>query len=214
MENIARLSGPERSPLSGGKADSLVILLHGLGADGNDLIGLAPLLAEQLPNTHFISPNAPYSCDMSPMGYQWFSLRDWSPAAMQGGADKAAPMLRAFADEQLKRFGLPENKLAWVGFSQGTMMSLHVALSRPNPCAAVVGFSGALLAREIISKPPVCLIHGDADMVVPFQAMEIAQQELKKASVEVETHRRPNLGHGIDPDGLDIASAFIRKRFA
>ncbi len=213
MENKP-LSGPQRAPLSGGKPESIIILLHGLGSDGNDLIGLAPLLAQQLPNTHFISPNAPFACDMSPGGYQWFSLRDWSPENMLKGANEDVPYLQELADAQLKRFGLPESKLAWGGFSQGTMMSLHVALGRKEACAGVVGFSGACLARNIISKPPVCLVHGDADMVVPFQAMGMAEAALKAAGVPVETHRRPGLGHGIDPEGLDIAIAFLKKRLA
>ena len=137
MQNT-KLSGPEQKPLSGGKPKSLMFLLHGLGADGDDLIGLAPMLAQALPDTHFISPNAPQPCDMAPYGRQWFSLRDWSPASMLKGAEATAPTLHAFADEQLKRFGLTEDKLVWGGFSQGTMMSLHVALhqtidSPPKP---------------------------------------------------------------------------------
>lgn len=214
MENKFILSGPERTPKSGGKPSSLVILLHGLGADGNDLIGLAPLLAEMLPDAHFIAPNAPQPCDMAPYGYQWFSLRDWSQEAMLNGADEAAPTLDAYVDELLERFALPESKLAWVGFSQGTMMSLKVALLRDEPCAGIVGFSGALVAREVASRPPVCLIHGDADMVVPFQAMGFAEKALKEAGVPVETHRRTGLGHGIDPEGLDIAGKFLKARLA
>lgn len=191
-----------------------MILLHGLGSDGNDLIGLAPLLAQALPNMHFISPNAPFACDMAPMGYQWFSLREWSPASMLRGADEAAPYLHAFADAQLARFNLPENRLIWCGFSQGTMMSLHTALQRKHACGGVVGFSGSLVTQAITCKPPACLIHGDADMVVPFQAMTMAEQTLKQAHVPVETHRRPGLGHGIDPEGIDIAIRFIQERLA
>lgn len=199
--------------MSGGKPTSLVILMHGLGADGNDLIGLAPLLAEHLPDTHFISPNAPFACDMAPYGHQWFSLCDWSPASMLAGAEAVAPIVHAFADEQLKRFSLSERQLAWVGFSQGTMTSLHVALQRKEACAAAVGFSGALITKTITAKPPVCLIHGDSDMVVPFAAMSMAEQTLKSAGVSVATHARAGLGHGIDPEGLDIASSFLKTRF-
>jgi phospholipase/carboxylesterase len=213
MENTKQLSGPERLCATGGKPDSLVILLHGYGSDGNDLIGLAPLLAQHLPNTHFISPNAPFACEMSPGGHQWFSLRDWSPSNMLKGAEEAAPLVHHFANAQLERLGLTEDRLAWVGFSQGTMMSLHVALKRKRACAAVVGFSGALVVREIIAKPPVCLIHGDSDTVVPFAAMSMAEQTLKQAGVPVTTLGRPNLGHGIDPEGLDTAASFIKQRF-
>jgi phospholipase/carboxylesterase len=174
MKHIT-LSGPERAPAAGGKPKSLVILLHGLGSDGQDLISLAPFFAPSLPHAHFISPNAPAPCDMAPSGYQWFSLRDWSPQTMLKGAHEAAPILRHFIDAQLKRFGLEEDRLALIGFSQGTMMSLYASLRRPKPCAAVVGFSGALIGEQgIVSKPPVCLIHGTDDMVVPFAAMSRA----------------------------------------
>ena len=214
MENVT-LTGPERAPKAGGKPKHLVMLLHGLGADGNDLIGLAPILAEHLPHAHFISPNAPQPCDMAPYGHQWFSLRDWSPASMLRGAHDAAPGLSLFMDLQLKRFGLSDDKLALVGFSQGTMMSLYVALRRPKPCAGIVGFSGALIGEDgITAKPPVCLIHGDADTVVPFGAMGLAEALLKQEGVKVEAQRRPGLGHGIDPDGLDIAAKFLKAKLA
>jgi phospholipase/carboxylesterase len=207
------LSGPEYGPAAGGKPQSLVILLHGLGSDGNDLIGLAPLLAAQLPHAHFISPNAPSPCDMSPGGYQWFSLRDWSPQSMLRGAHDAAPILNLFIDTQLKRHGLSDAQLALVGFSQGTMMALYTALRRPAACAAVVGFSGALIGEEgITATPPVCLIHGTDDMVVPFGAMALAEAVLKHEGVAVETHARRGLGHGIDPAGLQTAAAFLKAK--
>lgn len=210
---MSELSGPEHPPASGKKPKHLVILLHGYGADGNDLIGLAPMLAEALPDTHFISPNAPFPCEISPFGRQWFSLTDWSPTSMLSGAQKAAPILNLFIDAQLTRFGLSEDKLAYIGFSQGTMMSLFVALRRQRHCAAVVGFSGSLIGEEgIVSRPPVCLIHGDMDNVVPFGAMGLAEASLKHEGVKVETHQRPGLAHGIDPEGLDIATRFLKER--
>lgn len=213
MESVT-LSGPERPPAKNGKPKQLVVMLHGLGADGNDLIGLVPLFSAALPHAHFISPNAPFACDMAPYGYQWFSLRDWSPQAMLKGAHEAAPLLNVFIDSQLKRFSLPEEKLALVGFSQGCMMSLYVALRRSQSCAGVVGFSGALIGEEgITAKPPVCLIHGSDDTVVPFGAMGLAEAMLKHFGVAVETHKRPNLGHGIDPKGIEIASAFLKAKF-
>lgn len=214
MSNVISLSGPQKGPAAGGAPKSLVILLHGYGSDGNDLFGLVPLLAPHLPNTHFISPNAPFPCEMSPSGYQWYSLRDWSPSSLLKGAEEAAPHLHHFANQQLELHGLKEHQLAWIGFSQGTMMSLHVALKRKEACAGVVGFSGALVAREIVSKPPVCLIHGDADMVVPFQAMAHAEEGLKQEGVSVTSLRRPGLGHGIDPDGLDAAVNFLKGKLA
>lgn len=209
METI-KLSGPEQSPKSGKKPNHLVVLVHGYGADGDDLIGLAPVLAEILPDAHFISPNAPFPCEASPYGRQWFSLKDWSPKAMLRGVQEAAPMLNAFVDTQLKRFQLDDDKLAFVGFSQGAMMSLYAALRRSAPCAAVAGFSGSLIGEGgIISKPPVCLVHGDSDNVVPYGAMALAEAVLKHNAIAVETHTRPGLGHGIDQEGLNIASAFL-----
>jgi phospholipase/carboxylesterase len=214
MEN-SMLSGPEHGPASGKKPESLIVLLHGLGANGDDLIGLVPMIANQFPTAHFISPNAPSPCDMSPSGYQWFSLRDWSPASMLKGAQEAAPVLNLFLDMQLKRFGLSDDKLALVGFSQGTMMALFAALRRPKPCAGVVGFSGAMIGEEgITSKPPVCLIHGTQDMVVPFGAMGLAEAILKQEGVPVETYARPGVGHSIDPQGLGIATAFLKNKLA
>lgn len=211
MEPI-RLPGPELTPLSGKKPSSLVILLHGYGADGNDLIGLAPALASPLPNTHFIAPDAPFPCEMSPYGKQWFSLRDWSPESMLRGAQAAAPALHSFIDTQLERFALKEEKLALVGFSQGTMMALYVALRRQAACAAVVGFSGAMIVGDsITSKPPVCLIHGENDNVVPFGAMGLARTALEHADIKVQSHARPALGHGIDDRGLEIAITFLKS---
>lgn len=214
MDHVT-LSGPERPPASGGKPDSLIILLHGLGSDGQDLISLTPFFAPDLPRTHFISPNAPAACDMAPMGYQWFSLRDWSPQSMLKGAHEAAPILNLFIDLQLKRFSLAENRLALIGFSQGTMMSLYVALRRPTPCAAVLGYSGALIGEQgIVSKPPVCLVHGREDTVVPFGAMALSEAVLKQHGIPVQTHARPDLGHGIDPEGIEIGKKFLKSKLA
>ena len=154
---MPRLSGPSRPPASGGKPRRLVILLHGLGADGNDLIGLAPYWARLLPDAEFVSPNAPFPCDMAPYGYQWFSSQDRSPEAVLGGVRAAAPILDAFIDEALEQRGLGSGELALVGFSQGTMMSLFVGLRRAEPVAGIVGFSGRLLAPELLASELVRL---------------------------------------------------------
>lgn len=213
--NSTSLSGPSRPSLSG-KTTQLVILLHGLGADGNDLFGLTDELAQALPNAAFSSPNAPFPCDMAPWGYQWFSLHDWSEASMLEGVKQAAPILNTNIDEQKALYGLKDNQIALLGFSQGTMMSLHVALRRAVPLAGVVGFSGAmvapqLLAQEITARTPVCLIHGMMDPVVPFMAMGMAEAALKAAGVSVETHARSLLPHSIDAEGIRAAIAFLKK---
>jgi phospholipase/carboxylesterase len=191
-------------------------MLHGLGADGNDLIGLAPYLAPALPGVAFVSPNAPYPCDMAPVGRQWFSLRDRDPQVMGRELEAAAPILQDFIDEEIERSGLPSHKVALLGFSQGTMMSLFVAPRRDAPLAGVLGFSGALfgghsLRDEIASKPPVMLIHGTSDEVVPVQAMALAVEGLESVGVPVESIERPGLGHGIDEDGLVHGAGFLKK---
>jgi phospholipase/carboxylesterase len=213
---LPKLSGPIHKPESGSKPRKLVILLHGLGADGNDLIGLAPVLAQVLPDAEFVSPNAPFPCDMAPYGYQWFSLQDRSPATILAGVRAAAPVLDAFIDEALESRGLAEKDLALIGFSQGTMMSLYVGLRRARPVAGIVGFSGALvgaelLAGEIRSRPRVLLVHGDADQMVPFQALAMAERTLTATDVPVETLTCPGLGHGIDEAGLKAGARFLTE---
>ena len=207
MNATPTLTGPGRAPASGGPAKQLVILLHGVGADGDDLIGLAPHWARMLPDAEFLAPNAPYPCDMAPFGYQWFSLLDRSADKLLAGTRQTAQIVDAFLTEAMVSRGLTPSQVALVGFSQGTMMALHVAPRRAQCLAAVLGYSGALvgaelLARQIVSKPPVQLIHGEADEVVPFQAMAAAAQALSAAGVEVATTARPRLGHGIDPEGF------------
>jgi len=209
-----RLDGPRRGPASGAKASSLVVFLHGLGADGSDLIALAEPLSQVLPDTAFVAPDAPFPCDMAPMGRQWFSLQRRGAEELMEGARTAAPHIDGFLDGELARLGLREDRLALVGFSQGTMMSLYCALRRPSCCAGIVGFSGLLiaperLAAEVVSRPPVLLIHGTDDPVVPFPAMAAAEAGLKAAGIAVTSQARPGLPHGIDPGGLQLAAEHL-----
>jgi phospholipase/carboxylesterase len=213
---MPRLSGPSRPPASGGKPRRLVILLHGLGADGNDLIGLAPYWARLLPDAEFLSPNAPFPCDMAPHGYQWFSSQDRSLEAVLGGVRAAAPILDAFIDEALEQRGLGSGELALVGFSQGTMMSLFVGLRRAEPVAGIVGFSGRLLAPELLaselrSRPPILLVHGTEDPLVPYSSLAAAETTLKAAGVPVETVTSVGIGHSIDDQGLRRGGQFLKK---
>jgi len=213
------LEGPSRPPLAGGKPKSLVVLLHGLGSDGNDLIGLAPYWAPALTETEFLSPHAPFPCDMAPYGRQWFSLQDRTVEAIFAGVRAAAPILDGFLDDALKERGLDESRLALVGFSQGTMMALHVGLRRTNPVVGILGYSGRLigtevLAEEIRSRPPVLLVHGDADEVVPFESLAHSKKALSALQVPVETLARPGLGHSIDEVGLTRGGDFLRRRLA
>src|SRR5580658_5847166 len=210
------LSGPSHPPHSGGKPKRLVILLHGLGADGNDLIGLAPYWAPTLPDAEFLSPNAPFPCDMAPYGYQWLSARDPSPEARLAGARAAGTILDAFITDELAKRELSESDLALVGFSQGTMMSLFVGPRRERQLAGIVGYSGrliapALLAGEIRSRPPILLVHGTDDPTVPFDSMAVAESALTAAGISVETLACPGVGHGIDEDGLRRGGQFLNR---
>ena len=210
------LSGPSHPPHSGGKAKRLVILLHGLGADGNDLIGLAPYWAPHLPDVEFLSPNAPFPCDMSPYGYQWLSARDPSPEARLAGARAAGAILDAFITDELAKRDLTESDLALVGFSQGTMMSLFVGPRREKPLAGIVGYSGRLIApqllgEEIRSRPPILLVHGTDDPMVTFDSMAEAEAALSAAGVPVETLACPGIGHSIDGDGLQAGGRFLHR---
>jgi phospholipase/carboxylesterase len=190
-------------------------LLHGLGADGNDLIGLAPHWAPLLPTAEFLSPNAPFPCDMAPYGYQWFSAQDRSPSAVLAGVRAAAPFLQAFIDHALAERGLDEADLALVGFSQGTMMSLFVGLRRAKPVAGIVGFSGRLLAPELLgeelrSRPRTLLVHGTDDPLVPYGSLAIAEAALESAGVPVETLTCDGIGHSIDENGLRCGGSFLK----
>lgn len=212
------LSGPSLPPQSGKPPKQVVIFLHGLGADGDDLIGLAPYFAQVLPEAEFLSPHAPYPCDMAPYGRQWFSLQDRSPEAMLAGLETVRPVLDSYLDAVLESRGLAEADLALVGFSQGTMLSLHTALRRRARIAGLVGFSGLLaspdrLIAEITARPPVLLIHGEQDPVVNFGFMDLAARALNALDVPVETLARPGLGHSIDDEGLSRSIRFTAARF-
>ena len=212
---MSALKGPERPPAGGGKARKLVLLLHGLGADGNDLIGLAEPWGRLVPDACFAAPDAPEPCDMAPTGRQWFSLSDRSPESMAEGMVRAADALNADIDARLAALGLAERDLALVGFSQGTMMSLHIAYRRAAPCAGVLGFSGRLLGGESLGselrvRPPALLIHGDADDLVPVGALFEAATLLGACEVPVQWHVSRGIGHGIAPDGLEIGGLFLR----
>ena len=209
----------KRRGSTSGEDNSVVMFLHGYGADGNDLLGLAEPLAPHMPDTVFIAPNAPDRSMANPMGFQWFPI-PWidgsSEAAAGEGLLQAARRLDAFIDKALADEGLSPDRLILFGFSQGTMMSLHVAPRRADPVAGIVGFSGRLmmadaLAHETLSRPPVLLLHGDADDVVPFAEMQAAANALQDAEFDVYGHVMQGTGHGIAPDGLSVALTFMKN---
>lgn len=215
------LTGPRKDAKSG-KADSLIIFLHGYGADAADLIGLGDPLAEHLPNTTFLAPNAPQVCINNPMGFQWFPI-PWldgsSEESASEGQVEAEKLLNEYLDNAATSEGISADRTILVGFSQGTMMALHVGPRRADTFAGIVGFSGRLLepenlARERVSKPPIMLIHGDADEMVPPASMPAAANALVTEGFEVYTHISPGTGHGIAPDGLSMALQFIQMKLS
>ncbi len=203
------------SPADGGKPESLVLLLHGLGSNGRDLISLAPIYARSLPKTVFVSPDAPYRCDMVPPGYtdsyQWFSLQDRDPARMLKEAHHVLPILEAFIVQQAKHYNLPLSKVALVGFSQGTMMSLHTAPNMDDALAGVVGYSGALLGEAGPQKLPIHLVHGEADDVVPVMAYTHARKTLEDSGFKISGHTTPGLPHSIDEKGIESGAKFLQS---
>lgn len=216
------LNAERRAPLSG-QTRSIVVFLHGYGANGADLLGLADPLGEHLPDTLFIAPDAPEACAGAPMGYQWFPI-PWIDNSSEEEAERgllsAATDLNAFLDALMVDEDVLPEQVVLFGFSQGTMMSLHVAPRREDAVAGVVGFSGRLLSPELLEddvvvRPPILLVHGDADDVVPVQSLPEAAEALQKAGFEdVYAHIMKGTAHGIAPDGLSVALAFMRDKLS
>ncbi|MBL0318333.1 MAG: dienelactone hydrolase family protein [Alphaproteobacteria bacterium] len=218
MNQREALSYLEQPPASGNSPKQLIVFLHGIGADKSDLFPLADELAPFLPDAHFVSYDAPFPYDLAPYGRQWFSLQDRSAESLKAGAAIASVTLKAAIESKLKELTLTFDEVAMIGFSQGGMVALYCSLRWEEGCKGVVSYSGALidpagLKDEIQSKPEVCLIHGEADVVVPFIAFEEAYQALQNLDVPVLAYSQQDLGHGIDPAGLQIGAAFLQHTF-
>jgi len=217
----SELDGPRLEPRSGA-AKKLVVFLHGYGADGKDLIEIGRAWQQFLPDAAFVSPHAPEPCAGAPMGRQWFPLTFRDPDERWRGVNAAAPALNRFLDAELARRKLPASALALVGFSQGTMMALQVGLRRTTAPAAIVGYSGLFVlpnnaepdavAGEIKSRPPVLLVHGDQDDLIPVEALFHATQALAALEVPTEFHISAGIGHGIDQEGLRHGGEFLARR--
>ncbi len=210
------LDGPRWGPKSGGKPKLIVFLLHGLGADGNDLIDLAPYWASAVPDALFIAPHAPEEHDGAPFGRQWFSLTERTPASRLAGVQVARPILDAAITEECAAANLPESAVVLMGFSQGAMTALYTGLRRIVEPAGIMAYSGMLiapelLAAEIAERPPVLLVHGEEDDVVPAAASHQAESVLRALDVPVEAVYSERLGHGIDDAGLSAGSLFLQK---
>jgi phospholipase/carboxylesterase len=211
------LTGPRIEP-RGGKPSTLVVLLHGYGANGDDLIALGDGWQRALPDAAFIAPNAPESIPGMHGGLQWFALTLRDPSEYWRGVSAARPALDRFLDTELARYRLPAERLVLVGFSQGTMMALHTGLRRSVAPAGIVGYSGLLAGPEHLAetsaRPPVLLVHGETDDLIPAGALHAAREPLAAAGVPVEWHIRPRLGHGIDPEGQWMGGHFIARALA
>lgn len=220
---MTKLEGASYGPHNEGKPGHMVILLHGYGADGNDLIGLAPVMGPLMPDVVFYAPNAPQPCEGNPFGYQWFPVSRLDPTLALAGVRGAAADVDAFLDQKMAEHGLDESKTALVGFSQGTMMALHVGLRRATAPAAIVGFSGMIvmeegkgpesLAPQVRSKPPILLVHGDRDEVIPVDALFLSTDALAAAEVPCQWHLSIGLGHGIDAEALRHGGLFLAQSF-
>ncbi|KKN46503.1 hypothetical protein LCGC14_0672370 [marine sediment metagenome] len=216
------LNAERREPVSG-ETRSAVVFLHGYGANGADLLGLADPLGEHLPDTLFVAPDAPEACAGAPMGFQWFPI-PWidnsSEEEAERGMMQATQDLNAFLDALMVDEDLLPEQVVLFGFSQGTMMALHVAPRREDAVAGIVAFSGRLLSPEslkddAVSRPPVLLVHGDVDDVVPPQSLPDAAEALQEAGwTDVFAHIMKGTGHGIAPDGLSVALAFMRDKLS
>ena len=215
---IQTLTGPIVLPAAGQAPRHLIILIHGYGSNGDDLIGLVPHWQSALPDAIFVAPHGPERCPGAPGGYQWWPLITRSLEERAAGVQQAAPILHEFIDQQPVRYGLQDEQLALVGFSQGTMMALQVGPQRERQIAAIVGYSGMVadpagLADGLRTRPPVLLIHGEADDVIPISAFHKAKEALAEARFPLTTHILPGLGHGVDETGLKLGREFLVRAF-
>jgi phospholipase/carboxylesterase len=214
---MGTLDGPRWGPKAGGAPRQLVVICHGLGADGHDLIDLAPGWGNALPHAAFVAPNAPEPYQGAPFGRQWFDVADRAPARMRAGVAVAAQTLLGFVAAELAHLGLASEAVALMGFSQGAMTALHAGLRRAVPPRAILAFSGALIEPpppRAAPWPPVLLVHGEADEVVPAQRSHEAEALLRAAGVPVEALFVRGLGHAIDPAGMSAGALFLQRAFA
>lgn len=211
------LFGPQRQTKSGSSPKKLVVLLHGYGANGDNLIDLAQMWGDSLPDVEFHAPNAVERCESVPLGYQWFGIQDFSPFNMRQGLDKAAPFLKEYLEDLLRTRHLKSSDLALIGFSQGTMMALEMMFCLPD-ITAVIGYSGVFypptLKASFLPKSKIMLVHGTADMVVPYPLMAQSSQQLQQLGMSVKTHTCPGLGHSINLDGISLGGQFLKQAFS
>ncbi len=211
MKSEEILDYPEIKPLSG-KADKLLVLLHGVGSDGHDLIGLVPFIQESLPNYYFISPHGVEPYDMAPFGRQWFSLRDRDSATISQLVKSNSAKLQKIIEDKQKELSVRNSDTILVGFSQGTMIASYLTLMQKEPFAGMVGFSGRLVKPTELktTSTPICIIHGLNDDVVPASQSKEFAKYCENNNISYQLHLIPNLTHSIDDEGMQFALNFLR----
>lgn len=216
MADPSDLSGPLLPAASGGPPKQLVVLLHGYGANAQDLVALGGEWRKQLPDAAFISLNAPHPAQGIPGGREWFRLATFSPEEIRSGLHAAAPAVNAYLDKAKAAFGLDDSAVALAGFSQGAMLALRVGLTLRRPIAGIVAYSGVMVEPppERQAYPAVMLTHGAEDQLIPPMALYVAEKMLRDAGVTVESEMRPGLGHGIDAHQVARGGAFLTRAFA
>jgi phospholipase/carboxylesterase len=214
MTMTRQLDGPRLEP-RGRTTSALVVLLHGYGANGDDLIALGDGWRRRLPDAAFVAPNALETIPGMYGALQWFALTLRDPSEYWRGVVAAQPALDRFLDAELARYRLAPDRLVLAGFSQGSMMALHVGLRRASAPAGIVAYSGLLAGPDHLgetkARPPILLIHGEADDLIPVEALHMGREALAHAGLRVEWHVRPGLGHGIDPEGQAMAGHFMAQ---
>lgn len=209
-----QLMGPVQRTKLAQPAEQLFFIFHGWGADGQNLLDIAEALSHDFPLAEFHLPNAPYLCESNTSGYQWFSLADQSSKALMSEADSIAPSVENNIKEKTQHANIDYKKVVLMGFSQGAMLAKHLALTRPNLCGAVVAFSGKLIdvPKVIVQNvPPMILVHGDEDLVIPVEAMVESFHTLRDLGITTDAYRMAELGHGINQAGLELAHTFIKE---
>jgi len=211
------IKGPGLLPQSGRKSKSLVVLLHGYGSNGDDLLSLAPYWSQAMPDTEFLAPNGPEAWEAYSSGYQWFSLKEFTFTSVRAGLDSARPHLKNYLLEALAVRDLTLRDLALVGFSQGGMVALDMMFALEGLGGAIC-YSGGFYPLPEMTRPEphpeILLVHGDADVVVPYSYFLEAHEQLKKLGLHPQTLTCPGLGHSIDEEGLKAGEKFLTRLFA
>ena len=204
------------SPFSKNKPQQVIVLCHGYGGDGKDISTLAINWQRFLPEAIFLCPNAPEICAVNPQGYQWFDLSSDKEELILEKSLIAEEKLNTFIDQILNNFQLEPNNLALVGFSQGCMMSIQIALKKKKQISCLIGYSGKVinqkhLSDNIHSKPKIFLMHGANDTLVPPTHLLEAKEYLVKHGLKIKTKMFKDCEHRIPVEGVSLGLGFLKK---